>query len=122
MREIRFRGRNINTGDWVFGYFKKNRHGDCYIEDEDGLATAVDPETVSQMVEEGIYEGDYIDDGDDIWLIEYDDVEHAFCFVGYGVSMHSEFLDGRIVSVLGNKWENSPEDFYGDEEDEDESR
>lgn len=118
MRAIRFRGRNINTGDWVFGYFKKNRHGDCYIEDEDGLATAVDPETVSQMVEEGIYEGDYIDDGDYIWLIEYDEGSHEFRLAGGGVSQNSEFLDGRLVSVLGNKWENSPEDFHEDEENE----
>ena len=65
MRDIKFRGKSINTGEWVYGYFKKNRHGDCYIEDEDGLATAVLPETVGQMVCKDakgneVYEGDIV--------------------------------------------------------------
>ena len=50
MREIKFRGKNINTGEWVYGYFKKNAQGDCYIEDEQGLAVVVDPDTVGQYV------------------------------------------------------------------------
>ena len=69
MREIRFRGKGISAhkGEWIYGFFKKNTHGDCYIENEYGLAIAVDPETVSQLAcisaKSGeIYEGDYLED------------------------------------------------------------
>ena len=65
MRDVRFRGKNINTGEWVYGYFKKNAHGDCYIEDESGVAVVVDPDTVGQFVckdamGNDVYEGDIV--------------------------------------------------------------
>ena len=99
MRDIKFRGKSINTGEWVYGYFKKNRHGDCYIEDEDGLATAVLPETVGQMVcviDEGdeVYEGDYIHyqgyDDPDLFLVRWDDEDHTLV----------------LTSVINDTWEN----------------
>ena len=96
MRDIRFRGKNINTGEWVYGYFKKNRHGDCYIED-DGLAVEVDPDTVGQMVcllDEGdeVYEGDYLHyqggwggwggwEDPDLCIVEWDDEDHNFTLI-----------------------------------------
>lgn len=91
MREIKFRGKNINTGEWVYGYFKKNRHGDCYIEDEQGLAAVVDPDTVGQMVcllDEGdeVYEGDYLYyqgcwSDPDLFVVKWDDKEHNFTLI-----------------------------------------
>ena len=65
MRDIRFRGKNINTGKWVYGYFKKNTYGDCYIEDEHGLSTVVLSDTVGQYVckdanGNDVYEGDIV--------------------------------------------------------------
>ena len=91
MREIKFRGKNINTSEWVYGYFKKNAHGDCYIEDEQGLAVVVDPDTVGQMVcllDEGdeVYEGDYLHYqggwGDpDLCIVKWDDEDHNFTLI-----------------------------------------
>ena len=127
MRDIRFRGKNINTGEWVYGYFKKNRHGDCYIEDEHGLSTVVDPETVGQMVcllDEGdeVYEGDYINDFDDNFTmrVEWDDEEMRYVATevyltdeGWAANGDSYPL-GDIVDMLpvGNIWDNEVEDFY----------
>ena len=126
MRDIRFRGKNINTGEWVYGFFKKNRHGDCYIED-DGLSTVVDPETVGQMVcllDEGdeVYEGDYINDFDDNFTmrVEWDDEEMRYVATevyltdeGWAANGDSYPL-GDIVDMLpvGNIWDNEVEDFY----------
>lgn len=91
MRDIKFRGKNINTGEWVYGFFKKNAHGDCYIEDEQGLAVVVDPDTVGQMVcilDEGdeVYEGDYLHchgcwDDPDLCVVKWDDEDHDFTLI-----------------------------------------
>lgn len=130
MREIKFRGKNINTGEWVYGYFKKNRHGDCYIEN-DGLTIVVDPETVSQLVdicEDGseIYEGDYIYDADDeiIMRVEWDEAGLRFVAVDVYPTAEGRMVDGvefplgevDIIPTAGNIWDNEPEDFYKEEE------
>lgn len=91
MRDIRFRGKNIDTGEWVYGFFKKSAHGDCYIEDENGLAVVVDPDTVGQMVcllDEGdeVYEGDYLHcqggwNDPDLLIVKWDDEEHNFVLI-----------------------------------------
>ena len=130
MRTIKFRGKSINTGEWVYGYFKKNRHGDCYIEN-DGLTIVVDPETVSQLVdicEDGseIYEGDYIYDADDeiIMRVEWDEAGLRFVAVDVYPTAEGRMVDGvefplgevDIIPTAGNIWDNEPEDFYKEEE------
>ena len=127
MRTIKFRAKDIHDGKWLYGYFKKNSYGDCYIEDEHGLATAVDPETVLQLVCDSekngeIYEGDYIQDEEgDLWLIEYDKDSHGFRTVSIGGAMScsndSEWLEDSSMNVIGNIWDNEPEDFYEEAED-----
>lgn len=130
MRDIRFRGKNINTGEWVYGYFKKNRHGDCYIED-DGLAVEVDPDTVGQMVcilDEGdeLYEGDFINDFDDNFIMRVEWDEEGMRYVATEIYLTDEgfaadgdsYPLGEIVEMppVGNIWDNKVEDFYGEEE------
>ena len=127
MRDIKFRGKSINTGEWVYGYFKKNRHGDCYIEDEDGLAAAVLPETVGQrvcVIDEGdeVYEGDYINDSDDNFTmrVEWDDEEMQYVATEVYLTDEGWVADGDSFSLgeiaemmsVGNIWDNEVEDFY----------
>lgn len=49
MREYKFRGKPIHGEGFVYGYFKKNRYGDCYIE-YDCRSTVVKPDSVVPLV------------------------------------------------------------------------
>lgn len=118
MREIRFRGKGISAhkGEWIYGFFKKNTHGDCYIENEYGLAIAVDPETVSQLAcisaKSGeIYEGDYLEDDEgDVWEVVYSQSFNSFQTVemsgAMSTSIESDWLINSYVTVIGNRWDN----------------
>ena len=120
MRTIKFRGKGIlaRKGEWIYGFFKKNTHGDCYIEDEYGLSIAVAPDTVSQLVcidDNGneIYEGDYLQDDEGIvWLVVYDNMSHGFLTHTKGILEHSEWIDDPDVYVVGNKWDTELEDQH----------
>ena len=128
MREIRFRGKGISAhkGEWIYGYFKKNRNGDCYIEDEDGLSIAVDPETVSQLAcisaKSGeIYEGDYLEDDEgDVWEMVYSQSFNSFQTVDMSSAMtvyiDSDWLINSYVTVIGNRWDSDIEDLFKKEE------
>ena len=69
MREIKFRGKRIDNGEWVYGYFTRNdESGRCYITTQSKTGGAhpreVDPATVGQctglkdMHGVKLYEGD----------------------------------------------------------------
>ena len=63
MREIKFRGRDIDTGRFVYGYFFRNRCGDPCIATNRTAAYEVDPDSVAQLVGHDkngreVYEGD----------------------------------------------------------------
>ena len=130
MRDIKFRGKSINTGAWVYGYFNKNRHGDCYIEDEDGLSTIVDSDSIGQFVcldRDGVevFEGDYLNYSDDwedqaLFLVVWDDADHTYSLKGIseGVYESAEVIDR--CSVVGNIHDRAflPEDIlviHGDD-------
>lgn len=128
-RIIRFRGKRVDNGEWEYG--------SLYLPPEGGYADIcnssgdhpVRPETVSQLVDVGkngeeYYEGDILwDDWNECyWVLEWDDTGHSFRrseFVPEGtvctVSEHSEGLDENIV---GNIWDDPPELFFSDTEDE----
>lgn len=118
MRTLKFRGQSINTGKWVYGYFKKNVYGDCYIEDERGLATVVDPETVGQFVcldanINEVYEGDYVVDGtgqETIWEVVWDQDSHEFVLKD-DISCIEHSKDLECTEVIGNRFDNQDRKF-----------
>ncbi len=114
MKTIEFRGKNINTGEWVYGYFKKNAQGDCYIEDENGLAITVIPETVGQFVckdanGNDVYEGDYLWNDEDLYLLQRND-DGVLGFTLYSVAYY-EYCDPADIigecEAAGNIYDES---------------
>ena len=74
MREIKFKGKRVDNGEWVEGYHSKWKHfnGKCYklvyvIEDATGCKQLIIPETLSE------YTG--LDDENEIEIFENDIVE-----------------------------------------------
>ena len=67
MRPIKFRGRDIDTGDFVYGHFAENADGDSLITKDFNVGYQVDPDSVAQFVgydKNGaeVYEGDLLVD------------------------------------------------------------
>lgn len=52
MREILFRGKRVDTGEWAYGYYWKDhngKHGITYLGDDNFFNAEVIPETVGQF-------------------------------------------------------------------------
>lgn len=124
MRTIKFRGKN-GGGKWVYGCLRTYSHG-TYIDDGDGLAIIVDPETVGQYVckdakGNDVYEGDIVKNLDDnsIWHVAYSPNEMGFTVA---LMKPGEFGDTdfemrwlKDCVVIGNIWD-SDETLMEDKE------
>ena len=119
MRNIKFRGKSIKDGKWVYGYFLVNQFDEYTICDKT-FATAVIPETVGQYAglpdknNKEIYEGDILKRGETTDEVIFED--GAFCIKFYSKNYKSyytktmqEALSGGINrwKIIGNKFENS---------------
>lgn len=76
MREILFRGKRVDNGEWIEGaYFPQNDNYPATIYTDDGLGTAVDPATVGQYTgltdknDKKIFEGDIVDASETGWAL-----------------------------------------------------
>lgn len=82
MREILFRGKKLDNGEWVEGaYFPKNDNYPATIYTDDGLGTSVDPATVGQYTETRDCRGNRIFEGD-VAIFEWDSGYRTF-FIEY---------------------------------------
>ena len=129
MREIRFRGKAADNGEWVEGDLVQSQT-DCHIWSIGGVFfTRVDPETVSEYTGLRDKNGKRIFEGD-ILIAEADDGETGIimlCGIGECLDMGNEKVFGvyseptsgngnRLIiplscedfyyEVIGNKWDN----------------
>ncbi|WP_025852797.1 YopX family protein [Paenibacillus ehimensis] len=127
MREYKFRGRRIDTGEWAYGNYQagKGKHphviswwtvhqseGDIW--DEVDVAE-VDPETVGQCTGlidrngQEIFEGDFVR-FDDNYMIEnptqqgYVGFGSASFYIDSGYGKHYRWID-YDCEVIGNVWQ-----------------
>jgi hypothetical protein len=69
MRELKFRGKHIEGGEWVYGFVVKTDKQTVIVKDIGGFYWPVDPETVGQFTErhdkngKDVFEGDIIEGG-----------------------------------------------------------
>jgi hypothetical protein len=142
MREILFRGKDVDTGIWVYGYYSGpvgacECHEICDINDVIGSMVDVDPDTVGQYTGLTDKNGTKIFEGD---IIGYKDGRFvANCIVNFGLyaaagrigkSHMGFYLDWaendllrndigfwaseRLIEVIGNIYDN-PELIGGTE-------
>lgn len=125
-RTIKFRGKRIDNGEWVYGslinnaFFKDaDKSACCYILDTDKLeydcwediAEYIDefeviPETIGQYTglkdskENEIWEDDIISDGERRWHITWQHLNARFGYI-YKSKSNGDTFDGRLPAHTG---------------------
>lgn len=107
-RELKFRGKRTDNGEWAFGYLVVDESGENHIVDNFGTSyswDAVDPKTVGQLTGlkdkngKEIYEGDIFQPRYNRFkpmLVEFNDGKYNIC--DYQL---------KRCEVIGNIYENS---------------
>lgn len=118
MREIRFRGKRVDNGEWVFGWvsFQHNR---AFIHSDDmpyDNAVEVDPATVGQFTglkdKSGreIYEGDVVKYGDTIHEVVFEQRNNTAYFgLVYSpeeTRSFGHYQDLQQIEIIGNVHDN----------------
>lgn len=131
-REILFKAKRIDNGEWAEGYIVIYPSGKCEIhkrcvEPPDILAVyEVDPSTICQYtgltdrIGKEIWENDIciihsspIDEEDGYFAIEWDDDGARFALYGEGLTVDFDNYHGYECEVIGNTFDN-PELLGGD--------
>lgn len=130
MRIIKFRGKRIKNGEWLYGDLMQDDRGGYYVFsiDCDGLhkENKVDTDTIGQFTglfdknDKEIYEGDIVKIksqicGDLFYEVVYSIDEAAFAMKMDGNAVYryfEEIAEGRMTEVIGNIHDN-PEILKG---------
>lgn len=114
MREILFRGKRIDNGEWVFGDFQLYSLQCLIIERRTKKKYKVNPKTVGQYIgltdKNGtkIFESDIVDilvKNEEIGVIVYDDGGFLVEADRFCVDFHTN-INGTDVEVIGNIYDN----------------
>ena len=120
MREIKFRGKRIDNGEWVYGYYFQGFTGISYIlvmhDHILGMTEfyEVDPSTVGQFTglkdKNGneIYEGDILEEEPGYYFEVIWSVECAKFKLQWQTKaiQYPEWNRGVNMTVIGNRWDN----------------
>lgn len=116
MREILFRGKKIDGGEWIKGFYAENGHGSSNIQPKGKfLACLVKPETVGQFTgltdKNGnkIFEGDILESDSERFVVDWDDEFSGFYLTDVnprhqGVAMFANVADDGYI--IGNVHDN----------------
>ena len=116
MREILFRGKKIDGGEWIKGFYAENGHGSSNIQPKcKFFGYLVKPETVGQYTglldKNGnkIFEGDILESDSERFVVDWDDEFSGFYLTDVnprhqGVAMFANVADDGYI--IGNVHDN----------------
>lgn len=114
MREILFRGKSVDNGEWVEGYIIYNRSRKKYyiLTDVTAFPIEVIPETVGQYTEQKSYDKDRIFEGDilkevgedNIGVVEYDEAQYMLNIDN--TVFNFGYINSEWYEVIGNIHDN----------------